>query len=466
MCLRLPRGAGAFVLPFVLLCAGLSSGCVNFAAPFDTQPAHPGLRSAAEPALTDLPPPAEKVVVAVYRFRDQTGQYKAVENGSSFSTAVTQGATSILTRSLESSGWFTPIEREGLSNLLNERQIIQSTRQQHSGNGGNPSSLRPLLYAGVMLEGGVIGYDTNVMTGGAGARYFGIGGSGEHRQDQVTIYLRAVSIQSGRVLKTVHTTKTILSRKLDGGAFLYVDQDRILETEAGYTANEPPVLAVTEAIDDAVRALILEGLRENLWSVATGGEARVTAALTQYDAEKDQAARRDYFDRLLVPSARPGLAFGFHGGAQRYHGDYQDPLVRLSGAFTARTHVAPRWGIGLTLSGGRVAAEEALDTLSGSLDFNLTYMALPKGDMSPYLQVGAGLRATDAEPLRFGENLFPQVSARLGTEVLVTPRLALDLSAGPSFVLQDELDGATLGRYDDSVWSATVGLTYYTGWLQ
>jgi curli production assembly/transport component CsgG len=461
MCPRLLRGAGAFVL----LCAGLSSGCANFAAPFDTQPAHPGLQSAAEPALTELPPPAEKVVVAVYRFRDQTGQYKAVENGSSFSTAVTQGATSILTRSLESSGWFTPIEREGLSNLLNERQIIQSIRQQHSG-GEAPGSLPPLLYAGVMLEGGVIGYDTNVMTGGGGARYFGIGGSGEYRQDQVTIYLRAVSTQSGRVLKTVHTTKTILSRKLDGGAFLYVDQDRILETEAGYTANEPPVLAVTEAIDDAVRALILEGTRENLWSVATGGEMRLAAVLGQYDAEKDQAAQRDYFDRLLVPGARPGLAVGLNGGAQRYQGDYLDSQVRPSIGLSLRYLFADRWAAGLTLEGGRIAADEVFDDLSGAAALDLTYFLLPQNDVTPYLQVGAGLRTSNAERLRFGENLFPQVSARLGMEVLATPRLALGLSAGPSFALQDELDGAALGRYDDSVWSARIGLTFYTGWLQ
>ena len=456
------RGAGALAL----LCAGLLSGCMNVAAPFDTQPAHPGLRSAAEPALVDLPPPAEKVVVAVYRFRDQTGQYKAVETGSSFSTAVTQGATSILMRSLETSGWFTPIEREGLSNLLNERQIIQSIRQQHSGGSENLTPLPPLLYAGVMLEGGIIGYDTNVITGGGGVRYFGIGGSGEYRQDQVTIYLRAVSTQSGRVLKTVHTTKTILSQKLDGGAFLYVDQDRLLETEAGYTANEPPVLAVTEAVDDAVRALILEGVRDNLWSAASGAESRVTAALQRYDAETAQAARRDYFDRLLTPNARTGLALGVRAGGQRYQGDYPDPLARATAAVSARYHLASRWAAGVTFGGGYIAATDVFDSLSGTLDVDLTYFVMPENDVTPYLQVGTGLRTSNAGILRFGENLFPQVSARAGLEVLATPRLALDVSAGPSFALQDELDGVAVGRYDDSVWSATVGLTYYTGWLQ
>jgi curli production assembly/transport component CsgG len=105
------------------------------------------------------------------------------------------------------------------------------------------------------------------------------------------------------------------------------------------------------------------------------------------------------------------------------------------------------------------------DSLSGTLDVDLTYFVMPENDVTPYLQVGTGLRTSNAGILRFGENLFPQVSARAGLEVLATPRLALDVSAGPSFALQDELDGAAVGRYDDSVWSATVGLTYYTGWF-
>ncbi|HEX7069870.1 MAG TPA: CsgG/HfaB family protein, partial [Rhodothermales bacterium] len=150
----------SFVL--VLLLTLAAGGCANYLAPFEVQPAHPGIDTHVSATLRDLPPPKEKLVVAVYRFRDQTGQYKLAENMVSWSTAVTQGSTSILMRALEESGWFVPIEREGLSNLLNERQIIQSIRAQHTGPDGEPlGPLPPLLYAGVMLEGGIIGYDSN-----------------------------------------------------------------------------------------------------------------------------------------------------------------------------------------------------------------------------------------------------------------------------------------------------------------
>ena len=457
----LGRGRGRLLAAIAVL-AVLTSGCANYAAPFETHSAHPGIESKAAQSLRALPQPADPVVVAVYRFRDQTGQYKAKEAGSSFSTAVTQGATSILMRALEESGWFVPIEREGLSNLLNERQIIQSIRQQHKGAGGEDlGPLPPLLYAGVMLEGGIVGYDTNVLTGGAGARYFGIGGSGEYRKDQVTVYLRAVSTQSGRVLKTVHTTKTILSQKVDGGAFLFVDQDRLLETEAGYSFNEPPVLAVTEAIDRAVRALVLEGIREGIWSPADEQSESVTAALQLYAEEADRARRRDYFDRLQVDDPRPGVGIGSTVGLQRYQGDYQNPEAGLSADLRLRLPLASRWSADLTLSTGEIRVDDVFDTISGSADLGLTYFALPRSTVTPYLHVGGGVRTRSLrDPL---ERILPQVSPRAGVEVLVTHRLGLDLSAGTSYTLGDDFDDAVVGRYVDSIWHVRAGLTLYTG---
>ena len=49
------------------------------------------------------------------------------------------------------------------------------------------------------MDGGVIAYETNLLTGGLGARYLGIGGSTEFRRDTVTIYLRAISVKNGEI---------------------------------------------------------------------------------------------------------------------------------------------------------------------------------------------------------------------------------------------------------------------------
>ena len=78
--------------------------------------------------LIALPKPKGKIVTAVYNFRDQTGQYKPIPS-SNCSTAVTQGATSYLITALRDSGWFIPVEREGLQNLLTERKSSEPPKK-------------------------------------------------------------------------------------------------------------------------------------------------------------------------------------------------------------------------------------------------------------------------------------------------------------------------------------------------
>lgn len=432
---------------------------MNYLEPFETKRAHPGIESTAADGFDLLPPPSEQVVVAVYRFRDQTGQYKASERTASWSTAVTQGATSILMRSLEESGWFVPIEREGLSNLLNERQIIQSTRAQHAGPDGEPlGQLPPLLYAGVLLEGGVIGYDTNLITGGAGARYLGVGPSGQYRRDQVTIYLRAVSTQSGRVLKTVHTTKTIVSQKLDGGLFQFVDVDRILETEAGYSYNEPPVLAVTEAIDEAVKNLVIEGIRDGMWAPRGSFDAD-SGIFAAYDDAQARTDRTDYFDRVVRD--RPDVSMGVSVDALQYQGDYHNPLITRGVSGFIRTSLTQRLSIGLGGSFGEVAAENAFDVSVRGAELQVHYTALPGTSFSPIVTLGFGLLQQDE--IGLGDGIFPYISGAAGFEYMVVPRFGFHVLFGNQYPLEEGLDGIHGGRIHDNVWAFRTGLSVHLG---
>lgn len=228
--------------------------------------------SEANQSLRDLPPPSQKVVVAVYNYADQTGQFKPSEAAQSLSKAVTQGATSVLIKALQDVGngsWFTVVEREKIDNLLKERRIITQMRMTYLGEKQiNPQALPPLLFAGIIFEGGIIGYDSNLQTGGAGARLLGIGGDLKYRLDTITIYLRAVSTKTGQVVSSVTTHKTIASVALQGGIFKYIALDKILEAEAGFTKNEPEQLAVQQAIEKAVYSMIIEGSDSNVWSFA------------------------------------------------------------------------------------------------------------------------------------------------------------------------------------------------------
>jgi curli production assembly/transport component CsgG len=210
--------------------------------------------------------------VAVYNFQDQTGQFKPSEVGQTLSRAVSQGSSSMLVKALQDAGnrsWFMTVERENLKNLLNERQIIREMRERYLGERNvNPQALPALLFAGILLEGGVIGYDSNTVTGGAGAAFLGIGGKTEYRQDTVTVYLRAVSVRTGEVLTTVTASKTIASRSLGANAFKFVAFKELLQAEAGFTTNEPDQLALQQAIEKAVYALVLEGVDLKLWDFA------------------------------------------------------------------------------------------------------------------------------------------------------------------------------------------------------
>lgn len=215
--------------------------------------------------LTKLPQPKGKIVAAVYGFRDQTGQYKPAPD-SSFSTSVTQGATSILVKALKDSGWFTPVERESLQELLTERRIVRAL--DGTPDDARNGSVPPLMPASLMVDGGVIAYESNVRTGGAGAAFLGIGLSTQYRVDQVTVSLRTVDIRSGEILHNVSTTKTIYSYELRPSVFRFVNFKELLEIEAGVTTNEPTQLAVKEAIETAVVHLVVQGLKQRSWALA------------------------------------------------------------------------------------------------------------------------------------------------------------------------------------------------------
>ncbi|MBB3170061.1 CsgG/HfaB family protein [Simiduia aestuariiviva] len=230
--------------------------------------------------LISLPQPRGKIVATVYTIRDQTGQYKPMP-ASSFSTAVTQGATAMLVNAMNDSGWFIPLEREGLQNLLTERKIIRAALKKPNTPQNNDEELPSLLAANVLIEGSVVAYESNIKTGGAGARYFGIGASEQYRSDQVTVNLRAIDIRSGRILHSVMTSKSILSQELSGGVFRFVEFKRLLEVEAGMTTNEPAQMCVLSALEAALIHLIADGLKKNSWSLANPEELN-NPVLQQY----------------------------------------------------------------------------------------------------------------------------------------------------------------------------------------
>ena len=215
--------------------------------------------------LTRLPKPMARIPVAVYGFRDQTGQFKTSPD-SAYSTLVTQGAASILVKALEDSGWYIPLEREGLQNLLTERRIVRAI-ESPTDKGKPVINLPNMLPASMVIEGGVIAYESNVRTGGKGASYLGIGASTQYRVDQVTVGLRDVDVRNGQVLNTVSVTKTIYSTQFSANLYKFTSYQHLLQAETGYTTNEPAQLAVREAIEAAVIHLTAVGIRDRYFEL-------------------------------------------------------------------------------------------------------------------------------------------------------------------------------------------------------
>tara|TARA_B100000902_G_scaffold193261_1_gene184679 strand:- start:10191 stop:11024 length:834 start_codon:yes stop_codon:yes gene_type:complete len=228
----------------------------------------PVIQPSATEQLLNLPYPNQKTIVAVYQFNDLTGQRKGGDNIASFSTAVTQGPHHILIEALRDAGrgnWFVVVERTGLDGLTKERQLVRTTFENYNGGDGK-TILKPLLYAGMIIEGGIISYDTNIRTGGNGARYLGIGMKNQYREDIVTVTLRAVLVQTGEVLLNVTTTKTILSTGGGGDVFRFIELGtELVEMESGYTENEAVGHATRAAIEAAVYGLVVQGLEKEVW---------------------------------------------------------------------------------------------------------------------------------------------------------------------------------------------------------
>ena len=262
----------------LFLSALLLSSCSLLDIDRDTAAERFESKTEDEPTLFDLqseelknvPIPEASPIVAVYTnsFTDQTGQRKSNSQFALFSTAVTQAPSNLLIRSLKHAGdgkFFRVVERIGLDNLTKERQLIRSAREQFEGDDGK-KPLMPLLFAGVILEGAVLGYDTNLVSGGIGARYLGIGNSAMYRKDTVTISLRMVSVSTGEGLIEVSVQKTIFSYGKSQDVFKFIEAGtELVEIEIGSAKNESTTIALMKAIEAGVLEIINIGYEKGFW---------------------------------------------------------------------------------------------------------------------------------------------------------------------------------------------------------
>ena len=218
--------------------------------------------------LKDLSSAKRKPVIAIYpnSFKDHTGQRKSNGQFALFSSAITQAPEAFLIRALKHAAngeFFKVVERVGLDSLTKERQLIRSTRDSFE----EDSAVKPLLLAGLLMQGGVLSYNSNIKSGGFGARALGLGSSKEYREDLITISLRLVSVSTGEVLTEVLISKTVTSAGVSQDLFRFIsDGTRLIEVEGGVAANESTAIALQKAIEEGVLEIIKIGINRGYWS--------------------------------------------------------------------------------------------------------------------------------------------------------------------------------------------------------
>lgn len=433
----------------------LLQSCTLFNIPTNSEKSTLGEITPYTSEIKNLPAPKDKIVVGVYKFRDQTGQYKATENGASWSTAIPQGTTAILLKALEDSRWFTPIERENIGNLMNERQIIRTTRKEYSGNDGESATLPPLLFAGIILEGGVISYDTNVMTGGIGARYFGLGAGAQYRQDRITVYIRAVSTSTGEILKTVYTSKTILSTSFNGNFFRFIDTERLLESDIGITQNEPVQLAVTEAIEKAVYSLIIEGVKDNLWASKLKHPSDFNKIVASYQAEEKINDSRIIGNKFPEQNRGKMAVFANIEGF-KIKGDYVGAKMNLGGKLGFKYFITDNINAEVNLNGVTIENTGIIKKNVLVSELNVEYLFLPKYKFSPFVYTGVGSFFTNRKN-------FYKAQVGGGVEYLIDRNFALRLMSQYDLGFTDDWDDYVFGERKDMGVRIGLGVNYYFG---
>jgi curli production assembly/transport component CsgG len=277
------------------------------------------------------------------------------------------------------------------------------------------------------------------------------------------VYLRAISTSSGRIFRTVYTSKTILSQQVDAGVFQFVSFKHLLETETGFTYNEPSEMAVKEAIEKAVQALIYEGFDDHLWSPRDTAEQHGPGRQA-YLREKSTNLDIDVLGRETYPR-RPNLSIGLSGALQHYVGDYSSGLNRPGLEVSLRYRLGGATSLFINAGRGQLAAGAGGQAFSQTFNYaeaGLLLRLLPQDVLTPYLLAGGGLTGR-TRPTAEQPRLLPHLLAGAGAEYLLTPHLGLNVGFDVHYYLSDQLDGLATGRYNDYYLAGRAGISLYLG---
>jgi curli production assembly/transport component CsgG len=249
-------------------------------------------------------------------------------------------------------------------------------------------------------------------------------------------------------------SKTILSQAVSANLFKYVNFQRLLEAEVGFTKNEPVQLALKESIEKAVESLIIEGIEDNLWKPQLS-EQETKALVEAYKEEQEEANSTELYDRYLT-ERRGTVAVTGALGMSLIDGDLPNPQPEFNSRVGLKYFLTPALNANFTYYKYNLENKELLNEGFMSFDFNLEYNILPYDEFTPFIYAGGGVNATN-----YFTSVDPKVQAGLGLEYLVSDNLGIQLFVDYNYVFSDELDLVIAGQRDDTFYRVGIGINYY-----
>ena len=176
-----------------------------------------------------------KKVVAVSRFENKSswsGQWK-----------LDDGMTDQLTDALMQSGQFVVLERETLSDVMEEQDLASSGRTMKS----KSAATGKLTSAQILIKGAITEFESKSSGGGAGIGFGGVNIGGKSEEAHVGLIIRLIDTTTGEVLES----KRVEGKAKSGGLSLGVNVGGVGFGTEGF--KKMPLGKATQlAIDSAV----------------------------------------------------------------------------------------------------------------------------------------------------------------------------------------------------------------------
>ncbi len=199
--------------------------------------------------LKSLPHPRQKIPVAIYDLNDRTGQYLEMDDYSSHSTAISQGATDMLINALLNSEQYIIADRSILNQFMTEQDLKR--KKQIGFNSQKPFQLNQLRESKYIITGSITEYGI-MDTGGTKLKVDGKGFNTEGVIAYAALDLRIVNSFTNEVEYTIALKDGIKGEKKGLDVFSFLGDDYMVDLETGTGWQEPINLVVRRLIEAAV----------------------------------------------------------------------------------------------------------------------------------------------------------------------------------------------------------------------